>query len=190
MDQSKPAQNQPPPPPPPPSPPRAAPPQPPPQSQPQRSKRKRPLEPSVWIPASPYYKMRSVLGDLRPSFIEVLTTPDFRNCRAAQEIREKLKLFMELYRQMTASAETICSTKSNNVKDGKRVKGENQDTEKWQPEVLETWGSYIVGGSAFGWNFITFPGHKPVYYGPTKESFRASRVELQEKRTASVPRVS
>lgn len=96
---------------------------------------------------------------------------------------------MELYRQMTASAETISSTKSNNVKDGKRVKGENQDTEKRQPEVLETWGSYIVGGSAFGWNFITFPGHKPVYYGPTKESFRASQVELQEKRTASVPRV-
>ncbi|XP_030474361.2 uncharacterized protein LOC115691773 [Syzygium oleosum] len=189
MDQSKPAQNQPPPPPPP----RAAPPQPParppPQPQRQRSNRKRPLEPSVWIQASPYYKMRSVLGDLRPSFIEVLATPDFRNCRAAQEIREKLKLFMELYRQMTASAESISSTKYNNVKDGKRVKGENQDTEKRQPEVLETRGSYIVGGSAFGWNFITFPGHKPAYYGPTKESFRASQVELQEKRTASVPRV-
>ncbi|KAK3428669.1 hypothetical protein EUGRSUZ_E00158 [Eucalyptus grandis] len=185
MDPSKPAQE------PPPLPPRAAPPQPPPrppQPQPQKSSKRRALDPNVRIQASPYYKMRSLLNDLRPSFIEVLATPDFRNCRAAQEIKEKLKLFMELYGQMTASAETISSTKRNNVKEGKRVKGENQDTEKRQAEVLEARGTYIVGGSAFGWNFITFPGHKPEYYGPTKELFRASRVELQEKRTASVLR--
>ncbi|XP_030533588.1 uncharacterized protein LOC115743105 [Rhodamnia argentea] len=86
----------------------------------------------------------------------------------------KLKLFMELYRQMTASAEALSSTKYNNVKEGKRGKGENQDTGKRQPEVLETRGPYIIGGSAFGWNFITFPSDKPVYYGPRKESFRAS----------------
>lgn len=36
-------------------------------------------------------------------------------------------------------------------------------------------GSYIVGGSAFGWNFITFEGKEPVYYGVTKESFRAAK---------------
>lgn len=33
-------------------------------------------------------------------------------------------------------------------------------------------GSYIVGGSVFGWNFITFSGSKPVYYGVTKEAYR------------------
>lgn len=33
-------------------------------------------------------------------------------------------------------------------------------------------GSYIVGGSVFGWNFITCAGSGPVYYGVTKESFR------------------
>lgn len=32
--------------------------------------------------------------------------------------------------------------------------------------------SYIVGGSVFGWNFITFGGSRPVYYGRTKESYR------------------
>uniref|UniRef100_A0A803M2V1 Uncharacterized protein n=1 Tax=Chenopodium quinoa TaxID=63459 RepID=A0A803M2V1_CHEQI len=36
-------------------------------------------------------------------------------------------------------------------------------------------GTYIVGGSAFGWNFITFHGTKPEYYGRTKESFRAGK---------------
>ncbi|KAF8027043.1 hypothetical protein BT93_E0076 [Corymbia citriodora subsp. variegata] len=187
MDPPNPAQS-----PPPPQPPRAAPPRPPPRpSQPQsrKSNKKRPLDPNVRIQASPYYKMRSLLDELRPSFIEVLATPDFRNGRAAQEIKEKLKLFMELYGEMTASAETISSTKHSNVKEGKRAKGENQATEKRQAEGIETQGTYIVGGSAFGWNFITFPGHKPVYYGPMKESFRASQVELQEKRIASAPRV-
>ena len=33
-------------------------------------------------------------------------------------------------------------------------------------------GSYVVGGSAFGWNFIAFTGTEPVYYGITKEVFR------------------
>ena len=36
-------------------------------------------------------------------------------------------------------------------------------------------GSYIVGGSVFGLNFVTFRGSKPVYYGLTKESYRRSR---------------
>lgn len=35
-------------------------------------------------------------------------------------------------------------------------------------------GKYVVGGSAFGWNFVTFPGNEPVYYGVTKDSFRTS----------------
>lgn len=33
-------------------------------------------------------------------------------------------------------------------------------------------GAYIVGGSAFGWNFITFMSRDPVYYGVSKEVFR------------------
>lgn len=36
-------------------------------------------------------------------------------------------------------------------------------------------GTYIVGGSAFGWNFVTFHGTKPEYYGRTKDSFRAGK---------------
>lgn len=35
-------------------------------------------------------------------------------------------------------------------------------------------GTYVIGGSAFGWNYITYLGDEPVYYGVTKESFRTS----------------
>ncbi|KAK9911877.1 hypothetical protein M0R45_035759 [Rubus argutus] len=49
---------------------------------------------------------------------------------------------------------------------------------KQQPEDGEIKGAYVVGGSAFGWNFITFSGMEPVYYGMTKESFRAQAAKL------------
>jgi len=37
-------------------------------------------------------------------------------------------------------------------------------------------GTYVVGGSAFGWNFITFSGKEPVYCGRSKEEFRIGKV--------------
>lgn len=37
-------------------------------------------------------------------------------------------------------------------------------------------GTYVVGGSAFGWNFITFSGKEPVYCGMSKEEFRSGKV--------------
>lgn len=46
-------------------------------------------------------------------------------------------------------------------------------SEKQRPEDGWAHGTYVVGGSAFGWNFITFPGSKPTYYGVAKETFRA-----------------
>ena len=33
-------------------------------------------------------------------------------------------------------------------------------------------GSYVVGGSPIGWNFLVWPGGKIIYYGLTKEAFR------------------
>lgn len=47
-------------------------------------------------------------------------------------------------------------------------------SEKQYPEDSWAQGTYVVGGSAFGWNFITFPGSEPAYYGVTKEKFRAA----------------
>ncbi|XVF22560.1 hypothetical protein REPUB_Repub12eG0182200 [Reevesia pubescens] len=152
---------------------------------------------------SKYFKMRLVLKDLRPHFIEVLRTPDFRNCKAADEIKEKMKLLVELYKQMTAEA--VSTEKCNNAPGRQPLPGETgikqklQEqsqvvkpavsserknfqssgvSEKQQSKDGEAPGTYIVGGSAFGWNFITFNGNKPVYYGVTKESFRSAQASL------------
>ncbi|XVF33344.1 hypothetical protein REPUB_Repub17cG0160600 [Reevesia pubescens] len=167
-------------------------PQPPPATAPEQpTSKKRPLENSNdQFQNSKYFKMRLVLKDLRPHFIEVLRTPDFRNCKAADEIKEKMKLLVELYKQMTSG--TVSTVRSNNAAGSQPLPGEtgtkqpavssenktfhsSSVSEKQKSEDGEASGTYIVGGSAFGWNFITFTGNKPVYYGVTKESFRIAQ---------------
>ncbi|MBA0611145.1 hypothetical protein Godav_011849 [Gossypium davidsonii] len=154
---------------------------------------------------SKFFKMRRLLKDLRPHFIDVLRTPDFRNSKAANEIKENMKLLVELYKQVMA--ETVPIEKCNNAAVNQPVPSESgmkQNPEeqpqlvkpaissennafrsssvldKQQSENGEAPGSYIVGGSAFGWNFITFTGNKSVYYGVTKELFRSAQASLGE----------
>ncbi|KAK8497866.1 hypothetical protein V6N13_032520 [Hibiscus sabdariffa] len=38
-------------------------------------------------------------------------------------------------------------------------------------------GSYIVGGSVLGSNFITYGGGETVYYGMTKELYRSRQMK-------------
>ncbi|KAK2983517.1 hypothetical protein RJ640_023051 [Escallonia rubra] len=45
----------------------------------------------VDVSHSPYFKIRALVQQLRPHVIEVLRTPDFRNCEAANEIRRRVK---------------------------------------------------------------------------------------------------
>jgi DNA-directed RNA polymerase len=47
-------------------------------------------------------------------------------------------------------------------------------SEKHTGEDGQIPGTYVVGGSAFGWNFITYLDSESVYYGVTKEAFRTS----------------
>ncbi|THF98159.1 hypothetical protein TEA_024368 [Camellia sinensis var. sinensis] len=87
-------------------------------------------------------------------------------------ILDEMKLLMDLYKEMTA--ETISTDKFKNVPEGP-LSGEIQygqkhnhqyakPTEQPSAPVLlgtisdkQTQGTYIVGGSAFGWNFVTYP---------------------------------
>ncbi|KAF1858855.1 hypothetical protein Lal_00045166 [Lupinus albus] len=119
----------------------------------------------------------------------VVQTPDYQNCKASQEIQEQLKILMSLYDNL--KADVVSLGKSKNMQDGQNldqhpehVKSPEQlqvekafarssEIKKLQTEDYQTHGTYVVGGSAFGWNFITFSGNKPVYYGRTKEQFRA-----------------
>ncbi|XP_027115165.1 protein farnesyltransferase/geranylgeranyltransferase type-1 subunit alpha [Coffea eugenioides] len=183
-----------PPPPPPAAPPTASPPS-------DISTGKRPLDDDILarLVDSPYYKMRVIVRDLRPHFIEVLKTPDFQNCKAAEEIREKMKIVVDLYREMIrdppASQTPTADVQhgqdhQRDVKLPERPPSDRASTrqaenktvssggtsQKQQPEAGRPEGTYIVGGSAFGWNFVTYPGTKSVYYGRTKESFRSAKV--------------
>lgn len=162
--------------------------------------RKRPLDISsnVQVLNPKGYKIRLIIKDLRPHFIEVLRTPDFRNCKAANEIKEQMKLLMELYNQMPA--ETVFLEKPKDMLHNQTLSPQEQpqnippvepsenktsqsvtsSEKKQQPEDnKDTLGSYIVGGSAFGWNFITFSGNVPVYYGVTKKSFLSAQAKVE-----------
>jgi hypothetical protein len=66
--------------------------------------------------------------------------------------------------------ETVFS-KSSESKALLGVASEKHTAEDGQIQIP---GTYVVGGSAFGWNFITYLGNESVYYGVTKEAFRTS----------------
>ncbi|KAI3731897.1 hypothetical protein L1987_63089 [Smallanthus sonchifolius] len=154
--------------------------------------KKRSSDSNVHIQDSNYFKIRALLKDLRPHFLEVLRTPDFQASKAACEINQQMKVLMKLYEEMTSETNTtekFKNTITDDVHDQKKsteVKTADPPLEKKtfirkpseeRPATFEegSHGSYIVGGSAFGWNFITYPGRQlTVYYGTTKEDFRAA----------------
>ncbi|KAI3796561.1 hypothetical protein L1987_39236 [Smallanthus sonchifolius] len=156
---------------------------------------KRPSDCNVNIQDSNYFKIRALLKDLRPHFLEVLRTPDFQTSKAAGEINQQMKVLMKLYEEMISEPNTIEKCKNtiadHNVDDQKKstdVKPPEPPLEKEKtvirkpseerPATIEevvSHGSYVVGGSAFGWNFITYPSNKlTAYYGRSKEDFRAA----------------
>lgn len=153
--------------------------------------KKRSIDQLYALQCSPYFKMRAILNDLRPLFIQVLRAPDFQNCEAASRIQKKMKLMIDICRQhienpplakcnsaagsldFTSEKLGWCGQISEPPQEKRFPVGNN--LEKPVHGSTRIPGTYIVGGSAFGWNFITFHGTKPEYYGRTKESFRAGK---------------
>ncbi|KAF3441328.1 hypothetical protein FNV43_RR15242 [Rhamnella rubrinervis] len=156
--------------------------------------RKRPLDNDARIRNSNCFKIRAFLRDLRPHFLE-LCLP----------IIAELKLLVELYK----TAETIAIGKCRNTVENHSLPGERPHdviTDQAKPDNLfgkpsdnkfsstgaeklkaeDGQGSYIIGGSAFGWNFITYDGKEPVYYGVTKESFQAASTGSEKLRAEDV----
>ncbi|XP_071735952.1 uncharacterized protein [Rutidosis leptorrhynchoides] len=143
---------------------------------------------------SNYFKMRALVKDLRPHFLEVLRTPDFKTSKAASEINQQMKVLMKLYEDMTSGTITMdkCKTEADSSHDQKKpidLKPTETPLEKEQIFIRKpseerhvptekqevSVGSYVVGGSAFGWNFITYSTSVlAAYYGRTKEDFRAA----------------
>ncbi|OMO97859.1 hypothetical protein COLO4_14330 [Corchorus olitorius] len=161
-----------------------------------------------------YFRICCLLRQLRPHVIQVLQTPDFRNCKAAHEIRENLKLVSDLCKQMMVEGDSnvnLVSEQQNlsteNVsgkptlvkcqcqegrKEAKLLKTEHcvenvpaaiklpipsSSSSEQKLNDGEFRGSYVIGGSVFGWNFITYRGSKPVYYGPSKDSYLSRKMK-------------
>ncbi|PKU78455.1 uncharacterized protein LOC110102953 [Dendrobium catenatum] len=159
---------------------------------------------------SEYVKVRAIVKELRPFFMEVLHTPDFRESKAAYEIKKRMKTMIELTKQLIESASTLKPSKVHEQPlHGAAIKEENaekkvevnkQITQTQQSEILAasgnsrivtkqkveskvgklgtegaSRGTFVVGGSPLGWNFLLYPGPKLVYYGRTKASVLASR---------------
>ncbi|KAK9051436.1 hypothetical protein SSX86_028063 [Deinandra increscens subsp. villosa] len=162
----------------------------------QPNPKKRSSDCNVNIQDSDYFKMRALLKDLRPHFLEVLRTPDFQTSKAAREINQQMKVLMKLYEDMKSEPITIEKSKTT-IADHHTVADQKKSTDVKPPdpplekekivirkpseerpatvEEVVAHGSYIVGGSAFGWNFITYPSSiLTLYYGRSKEDFRAS----------------
>ncbi|KAF8111492.1 hypothetical protein N665_0074s0025 [Sinapis alba] len=141
--------------------------------------RKRGLEGNVKMENSNYYKMRLLVKDLRPHFLQVLRAPDFRNCKAAIEIQEKMKLLLQLYQEMigqqTPISEKPIKTESS-LSNGKTL---NQTPGPSTVVVGDDDDNKVVGGSAFGWNFVTYGGTDAVYSGLSKEEYRTSHPIIQ-----------
>ncbi|KAL1823712.1 hypothetical protein ACET3Z_010490 [Daucus carota] len=154
----------------------------------------------VDIRDSPYFKIRALVSLLRPRFLQVLETPDFHKCEAATDIEQGMKLVMEYYREMLTEAKKrdkmdkaplqFESAKQSQGRQkathqAKQVTKEADDKKLFAPPSSpkmtyesggRLYGSYIVGGSLTGWNYITFKNRKqPQYYGVTKETHRSNR---------------
>ncbi|GMH22474.1 hypothetical protein Nepgr_024317 [Nepenthes gracilis] len=99
----------------------------PPHPPPRDNPKKRPLD-TVHFHESPYFKMRGVLKDLRPLFLEVIQSPDFRDSKAAIGIQEKMKLMLDLCRQM--AVDTMPDVKCNNGPGSGALSAENHDMKK------------------------------------------------------------
>ncbi|XP_042469304.1 uncharacterized protein LOC122052002 [Zingiber officinale] len=174
---------------------------------------------------SDYYKLRLMVKDLRPLFLEVLRTPNFQTSKAACEIQNQMKTMLVLIKKLRGDVDSSENCKSPSqaessfkVKDEESLEMHVEDEKieqhetghdptipvkasqpeknttvsdsnqekthaEWIAEVREkvkqfdvaSLGSYVIGGSKIGWNFLVYLGSEPVYYGVTKESFLARR---------------
>ncbi|XP_020963004.1 uncharacterized protein LOC107608292 [Arachis ipaensis] len=150
------------------------------------STKKRPLESDSF---SNYYKIRALIPDLRPHFIQVLRTPDYKSSKESREIREQLKIVVKLYDDMKAEAVSLAKYKQDGQNLDHKTQQEQQPQHMKSPEQIQVeitalaeeggQGTYVVGGSPFGWTFITFSGEEAIYYGRTKEQFRSTQVRTQ-----------
>lgn len=89
---------------------------------------------------------------------------------------------MELYEEMSEKCVKLEKCSNGDIANAKKEHQQDvkpadnpllDDVMDVPPPESQEQGTYIIGGSAFGWNFITYHSSRAVYYGRTKEAFRA-----------------
>ncbi|KAG6521285.1 hypothetical protein ZIOFF_018401 [Zingiber officinale] len=117
------------------------------------------------------------------------------NCKSPSQAESSFKVKDEESLEMHVEDEKIeqhetghdptIPVKASQPEKNTTVSDSNQEKThaEWIAEVREkvkqfdvaSLGSYVIGGSKIGWNFLVYLGSEPVYYGVTKESFLARR---------------
>ncbi|KAG1355054.1 hypothetical protein COCNU_07G011660 [Cocos nucifera] len=100
-----------------------------------------------------------------------------------------MKIMLELLRQLNtdipeeekqaAPTQSVeAPNVSGNIMAQKKPQGakatEVTEFAKQLEEVVQE--TYMIGGSPVGWNYLVYPGSKPVYYGVTKASVLSRQV--------------
>ncbi|XP_068646412.1 uncharacterized protein [Aristolochia californica] len=145
---------------------------------------------------STFFKIRKIVKDLRPYFIEVMHAPNFQESKAADEILKQMQNMMELTKQLQMELKEIENSKKptehqhplageSNTESMERKQEDKQTRpplheksaqkpdKELKVEAAALGGTYVIGGSPLGWNFTMFPGTFSVYYGESKARFRS-----------------
>lgn len=86
---------------------------------------------------------------------------------------------LQLYQEMIGDTNTPKRDKSAPLSNGKAL-DQTPQTSATELTSSETIDATVVGGSAFGWNFITYGGAtEAVYCGMSKEEYRSSHPIIQ-----------
>nr|CAD1844832.1 unnamed protein product [Ananas comosus var. bracteatus] len=134
--------------------------------------------------------------------VKLVQASDFRNSNAAHDILKQISTLTELSKQLRNELTTVEELKkpseeskplpgavkkeptnnfqevnapnANVIAESLPERAKTSET-KDSPKQLEDGflGSYVIGGSPVGWNFLVYSGIKTVYYGVTKEEFRS-----------------
>ncbi|KAG9445454.1 hypothetical protein H6P81_016794 [Aristolochia fimbriata] len=144
-----------------------------------------------------FFKIRKIVKDLRPHFVEVMCSPNFQESKAADEIRKQMQNMMELTKQLQLELKEMenskkptqdqqCTAGESNPElvekkqEDKQVHPSSPDksTEKPNKEPKDqapgaAQKTHVIGSSSLGWNFTMLPGAFPVYYGESKARFLA-----------------
>lgn len=83
---------------------------------------------------------------------------------------------LKVYNDMKVEAVSAGKQQPQRVKLSEQTHVEKTFARPSVAEDSQTSSTYVIGGSAFGWNFITFPVANSIYYGRSKEQFRSDKM--------------